>query len=66
MIAELSESNTVLEESNGYVLPLNDFKVLRDRNYQTVTLDFSDMDRKGFMYLLIHLFTNIECVPTVF
>lgn len=66
MIEELSESNTVLEESNGYVLPLNDFKVLRDRNYQTVTLDFSDMDRKGFMYLLIHLFTNIECVPTVF
>lgn len=66
MIEGLSESNTVLEESNGYVLPLNDFKVLRDRNYQTVTLDFSDMDRKGFMYLLIHLFTNIECVPTVF
>lgn len=66
MIEELSESNTVLEESNGYVLPLNDFKVLRDRNYQTVTLDFSDMDRKGFMYLLIHVFTNIECVPTVF
>lgn len=66
MIEELSESNTVLEESNGYVLPLNDFKVLRDRNYQTVTLDFSDMDRKGFMYLIIHVFTNIECVPTVF
>ena len=66
MIEELSESNIVLEESNGHVLPLNDFKVLRDRNCKTVNLDFSDIDRKGFIYLLIHLFTNIECVPTVF
>lgn len=66
MIEELSESNIVLQESNGHVLPLNGFKVLRDRNYKTVTLDFSDIDRKGFIYLLIHLSTNIECVPTVF
>lgn len=64
MIEELSESNTVLEESNGYVLPLMISK-FSEIGYQTV-IDFSDMDRKGFMYLIIHVFTNIECVPTVF
>lgn len=65
MIEELSEPSIVLEKSNGHILPLNYFKVLWDKNYKTVTPDFSEIDEKAFIYLLIHLFTKIDCVTTV-
>lgn len=35
MTEELSEASTVLEESNGHIIPLNYLKVLRDKYYDS-------------------------------
>ena len=50
----LSEHGVILEEGNGHMIP----QVLRDKNYKTVTPDFSDIDTNAFIYLLVHLFNK--------